>query len=214
MFPSHDQGRLLNINTDCLVVLNKPILCYFTMLLSLLCYSYYTKYTKHLIMVLRKNIKPLLKWAKTVSEVNFDTETEGFFDHKNRIKTLQFGNSKRQFVVDFQQLSDKQKKQIERRILWNKRILKVGQNLKFDIKFLWLEGLRIRNTYDTMLAELLLHAGRTVPRSYYSLDSLVDRYLGIEIDKDMQSKIHENEYMWTKEGIQYMQHDRDWETKL
>lgn len=149
----------------------------------------------------------LVKWASKEAVVSFDTETNGFFDHANRIKTLQFGNREVQYIVDFDSISQSDKLEINRAILTNPNILKIGQNLMFDIKFLWLEGLDLINMHDLMLGELLLYAGRKVPRSYFALAAISSRYLGIKMSKEMQSVIADDELRWSEEGIQYMYND-------
>ena len=66
----------------------------------------------------------------------------------------------------------------------------VLQNAKFDYK--WLRekaGIRLRNVYDTMLAELLLVAGLygvKERRGKVSLKALVSSYVGKQIEKDIR----------------------------
>lgn len=97
-------------------------------------------------------------WAESVDEYQLDTETEGKFDHINHILLIQFGTYDTQYVLDFLSLLPEQKQYLLSILVGPK--LKILHNAAFDIKFLWREGLDIKNVYDTMLAEILLYAGR------------------------------------------------------
>ena len=71
----------------------------------------------------------------------------------------------------------------------------VGHNLKFDICALWNEKIDITGTthswlFDTYLAEQLLEneiGGFTKERGYFKLDSVIERNLGFEISKELQT---------------------------
>lgn len=65
--------------------------------------------------------------------------------------------------------------------------LVIGHNLKFDTNFIFSKlGIRLDNLYDTMFNEVILLAG--IGRPYYSLDYLVKKYTGEEMDKDVRDK--------------------------
>jgi DNA polymerase-1 len=151
------------------------------------------------------SLEPLFKWAEAKEEVQVDTETNGFFDHNNVILTLQIGDADTQFVIDFQCLTTDQIQEISDRIMNNSKILKILHNAKFDIKFLWRHGMDICNVYDTMLAEIILNAGRDMPKGYYSLYSCGRRYCNIEMDKSIRGEI--NRIGLTTQVIQYAADD-------
>lgn len=150
-------------------------------------------------------VEDMLFYFKNHTDIQIDTETTGFFDFKNEILLLQLGDFNNQYVIVFQELSKSQKDKINQKILLNPKICKILQNAKFDIKFLWHHGLDIVNIYDTMLAEILLNAGKDVPDGFYSLFSLGKRYCGVELDKETRSKI--NSHGFSSRVIEYAAND-------
>lgn len=147
----------------------------------------------------------MLNYFQHHTDIQVDTETTGFFDFKNEILLLQLGDYSNQFVLDFQTLSQKDKDSINDRIFTNPNVTKLFQNAKFDIKFLWLHGFDIVNVYDTLLAEILLNAGRNTPDGFYSLYSIGKRYCNIELDKEVRGKIHK--YGLNSRVIEYAAND-------
>lgn len=127
-------------------------------------------------------------WDK--DEVQVDTETEGFFDHSNKIICLQLGDENAQFVIDFRYISETEKNLISDRILNDPNKLKILHNAKFDIAFIWFHGMKICSIYDTMLAEIILNAGRDKPDGYYTLGQTCKRYCDVELDKSIRGIIH------------------------
>ena len=70
-------------------------------------------------------------------------------------------------------------------LLVNKAV-KVIHNAKFDLKFLFKNGVEVKGQiFDTMLADQLLSAGKANHSS--SLDNLAQSYLGRQLDKQQQS---------------------------
>ena len=122
--------------------------------------------------------------------VQFDTETSGRDCHVNRLLSMQFGNKKSdvQIVVDCSTIDPV----IYKNILESKLI--IGQNLKFDLQFLYNYGIVPRNVYDTMIAEQVLYLGASnKPKDpnfvSMSLHSIAERRLGIDIDKSIRGEI-------------------------
>ena len=87
--------------------------------------------------------------------IQFDTETTGRDAHVNNVLSAQFGNKKEniQIVVDVTTISIN----IYKEVLENKFI--IGQNLKFDLQFLYNYSIIPRHVYDTMIVEQLLYLG-------------------------------------------------------
>lgn len=91
----------------------------------------------------------------TWHRIQYDSETTGKDAHVNHILLIQFGNKEagHQIVVDVTSVN----------ILLYKEILEskylIGQNLKFDLQFLFNEGIVPLNVYDTMIIEQLLYLG-------------------------------------------------------
>lgn len=150
----------------------------------------------------------MFEYFKDKNEVQVDTETTGSFNHYSRIISLQIGTKECQFVIDFQTLNKEEKQRISDEILNNPNKLKLLHNAKFDIKFIWFEGMEICSVYDTMLAECILNAGRETEEGFYSLKGLSQRYCGVELDKEIRGVIH-REGLSTR-VIKYAAEDVQW----
>lgn len=119
----------------------------------------------------------------------FDTETTGRDSRVNKIILAQFGNKKEniQIVIDTSTIDLLEYKEyIESHLM-------VGQNLKFDLGFLYTLGIIPLEVYDTMIIEQLLHLGYPPfgkPGGIsYGLKAIVNRYLNINIDKTIRGQI-------------------------
>lgn len=146
----------------------------------------------------------LLEKLSKQSVLGIDTESEGLFDFSNKLLTVQIGNYDEQCIIDWITCDDKTKKLVKT-IIENPKILKIGQNLKYDYKVFFREGIVLENIYDTMIVELLFNAGLKKEKGYYGLGSIIERYTGVVVSKELQSNIGDNIY--TEEGIEYMKND-------
>lgn len=155
------------------------------------------------------NIDYLKEWLVDKDKVGIDTETEGFFDYKNKVITLQIGDGDNQFVIDYPTLGLEDKKILNDILFSNNSITKIFHNAKFDIKFLWEEGFNLVNVWCTQLAEAIIHAGKeTDPimeeinkkvsigkktgskwTGFLTLQRLVYSYIGEYISKEVRGKI-------------------------
>lgn len=135
-------------------------------------------------------IKDVVNYFRDKNEVQVDTETQGDFNFVNQILTLQFGDEENQFVIEFAYLSQEEKNAVNEYIFMNENLTKILHNSKYDIKYLWFHGFDIINVYDTMLAELILNAGKDVDKGFYSLYGLCQRYLGVTLDKETRGIIN------------------------
>ena len=131
-------------------------------------------------------VEDCLKYFKNEEEVEVDTETEGFDCYTCKVLSLQLGDNKNQYVVDTLTVDIT----LFKEILESKLILL--QNAKFDLQFLYYNGIFPTNVYDTFLAECVLHMGKMNVRK--GLDVLVEKYCQIVVDKSLQANIH-------KEGL-------------
>jgi DNA polymerase I-like protein with 3'-5' exonuclease and polymerase domains len=112
-----------------------------------------------------------------------DTETEGKdFTHK-KIVMFQIGTKDIQFVIDTRFIDITPLIPI----LEDPNIVKIFHNIKFDYKFLkrWY-NMDIKNPYDTMLAEGIIHCGQN--QVGYSLNALTQKYLKKELNKEVRNK--------------------------
>lgn len=123
--------------------------------------------------------------------VQFDTETLGKDPHVGSLFLVQFGSidKKTQILIDCTTIN----------ILLYKDILEtkylIGQNLKFDLQWLYNYSIIPLKIYDTMIVEQLLYLGYSpeykdpVNGISYSLNSIVKRRLNVYIDKTVRGEI-------------------------
>lgn len=128
----------------------------------------------------------LIQYLKNVKETCLDTETTGFDPHKEELLSVQIGNETDQYVIDCKTVNVSVLKP------YLENILIIGQNLKFDLKFLYKKGIYLRKIWDTMVVEKVLYCGLTDVR--VALDVLTERYLGFKLDKSVRAEIQ-------KEGL-------------
>lgn len=126
-------------------------------------------------------IQQCIDWIKDIDIISLDTETTGLFDHQNRIIMLQLSDGIDVWVIDTRNTHHIQalKPYIEGKLI-------LGQNLKFDYKFLKKEGVTLNNIYDTLLAECILTNG-TLERSL-GLAALAKKYCNVELDKSVRNQ--------------------------
>jgi DNA polymerase-1 len=126
----------------------------------------------------------------SVNKVFIDTETTGLDPYAAELVLVQIMAEDQVFVINVKSVaSDHPGFSILRRLLEDQAILKIGHNLKFDIKFFkqqLFSDLTIRNLFDTYLAESLLTAG-LADKGDLSLKALAKKYLGLELDKAQRS---------------------------
>lgn len=121
--------------------------------------------------------------------IQVDSETNGRDPHLCDFLCFQFGNkaADTQIVVDCSC--------VDIRLYKNLLELKflIGQNLKFDLQFLYKYGIVPRNVYDTMVVEQLLYLGYPVAGKpggiSYALNTIAQRRLNIDIDKTVRGEI-------------------------
>jgi len=117
--------------------------------------------------------------------IQFDTETTGRDAHLCKLLSMQFGTpgGSTQVVVDCKTVNPlKYKELLESHVI-------LGQNLKFDLQFLFNHGIVPTKVYDTMIIEQLLHLGFPSGQLSYSLKAIAKRRLNIDIDKTIRGEI-------------------------
>lgn len=131
------------------------------------------------------SVEESLQLLSSCKILQYDSETTGVDARICDLLCVQFGNKEKDFqvVVDTTTVS----------ILLYKSILEdkyiVGQNLKFDLQFLYNYGIIPRKVYDTMIVEQLLYLGYPSGTISYSLAAIAQRRLGIDIDKSIRGQI-------------------------
>lgn len=136
--------------------------------------------------------------------LQYDCETTGTCPEGNldKIICFQIGSKKYDFqiVIDNPYVTPEYfKEPLQKAAL-------VGQNLKFDIKFLYNYGIIPTKVYDTMIVEQLLYLGYPAGKIKFGLDSLVERYLP---DQKMSKEVR-GQIIWRGldfEVIKYAAHD-------
>lgn len=123
----------------------------------------------------------LLSWMELQKEIPIDAETRGFDPYTKNLLSLQIGDAIDQYIVDCESMTiEWLKTPLESKIL-------IGQNIKFDLKFLYKKGIYPRKIYDTFVVEKVLNCGLDHIRA--SLDELTERYLKINLDKSIRVDI-------------------------
>ena len=136
------------------------------------------------------SISESLQLLNKCSIIQYDSETTGRDAHINKLLSAQFGSK----IYDFQIVVDCTTINIinYKEILESKYI--VGQNLKFDLQFLYNYNIIPRKVYDTMIVEQLLYLGwSNDPKEpsfiSMSLASIAKRRLNLDIDKTVRGEI-------------------------
>lgn len=137
-------------------------------------------------------VEKALDLIKDWNIIQFDTETKGVDARIVPILCVQLGNKKAntQIVIDCETVDITLfKDKLEKTLI-------VGQNLYFDLQFLYSKGIICRNIYDTMIVEQLLYLGYPVYKKdavisgpSMSLAAIAERRLGIYIDKSIRGQI-------------------------
>ena len=131
------------------------------------------------------SLEESLELIKNWKIYQYDSETTGRDSHINEILCIQIGNidGTIQLVIDATTID----------IIRYKEFLEtnycVGQNLKFDLQFLYNYNIIPRKVYDTMIVEQLLYLGYPPGKISYSLKGIAERRLGIDIDKSTRGEI-------------------------
>lgn len=151
---------------------------------------YYSSLYEH------STIAKCLEWLNNIPFVSLDTETEGFFNHKNKIVMLQLYYGGVAYVIDVRTTSILPlKERLEEMLI-------LGQNLKFDYKFCKFHGIELNNIYDTFIVECCLTNGKEGRQ--LGLGALVQKYCGVEIDKSIRGQfIGLNGLPFTEQQIVY-----------
>lgn len=131
------------------------------------------------------SVEESLQLMKDCKVLQYDSETTGRDARICSILCIQFGNKEKDFqiVVDCTTIDIT----IYKDIL--EGTLLIGQNLKFDLQFLYNHGIVPRNVYDTMIVEQLLYLGYPAGIISFSLAAIAQRRLGIDIDKSIRGQI-------------------------
>jgi len=140
--------------------------------------------------VQRCEFKHVMEWIKSVPGYELDIETNLEEDLTlKEIFTVQFGSldGQYQFFIDIGGITPEQLEELKE-VLQDDSKMKLGFNLTFEysvIKMFW--GVEIDNLFDiSMLLKIVLN-GKYMEGYVFSLAGAVKEYLGIEMDKTLQT---------------------------
>jgi DNA polymerase-1 len=148
------------------------------------------------------SVEESLKLLEELKIVGLDSETKGTEIWQGQLLLLQLGNKDFQVVIDCLTIDVRQYKSF----LESDRLF-IIHNAKFDLRWLYKEGIVVRNVYDTFLAEKILFLGFPPGIISLSLQACCERYLKIHLDKTVRGKIHAG---LTDEVIIYSANDVVW----
>lgn len=137
------------------------------------------------IVSLDEGIELLLNYE----ELGLDTETSGLDCFTKKLLLLQIGNKDIQVLFDIDSYNGKIPDKLKNFLNTNK-VLYILQNVKFDWKFLFHQGVLLKRVYDTMLAEIILTNG--LQYDGRDLATIVRKYCGVYLDKSIRGEIIRN----------------------
>lgn len=135
------------------------------------------------------SVEESLKLLEPLRNVGLDTETQGFSPYLKKLLLLQLGCKSFQVVIDCVTVDV----QLYKEYLESDRLF-IGWNLKFDVRFLFHQGIIPRNLFDGYIAEKMRWLGWPSGMHSLSLKSAGENYLNIELDKSVRGQI-----IWQKE---------------
>ena len=119
-------------------------------------------------------------WKEDI--LGFDTETMGLNCFQDKLLCSQFGTKEFQILFDHSFVDI----QALKPLLESEKTF-VGQNLKFDLRFLYYHGIVPKNIFDTYLAEILLTNG--LQYDHRTLKDIAFKYCGVVLDKSVRGTI-------------------------
>ncbi len=152
----------------------------------------------------------LEKLINTYDLLELDTETTMVQDGPNavddrKLLVVQIGTPEDQYIFDIIDLKESWVKCLQK-ILSNKNIQFIAHNANFEYKVLYSwKKIDLYNIQDTFIMSKMLSSGITRPAGYHGLAGLVNRYMGITLDKSSQKTFTEE--LLTLEQIVYAAYD-------
>jgi DNA polymerase-1 len=135
------------------------------------------------------SLKEGIELLQVHEELGLDTETEGLDLYTKKLLLLQLGNTEFQVLFDINSYGGSIPTQLKDFLNTSGKLF-ILQNAKFDLKFLFHQGVIIRKVYDTMLAEYILTNG--LQYSGRDLATLAMKYGEIYLDKSVRGEIIRN----------------------
>lgn len=122
----------------------------------------------------------------TLEFIGTDTETKGLDCFTKDLLTIQLGNKDIQIVFDIASYSGKIPPELKEYLNASERLF-ILQNAKFDLQFLYRQGVVLKKVYDTMLVETILTIG--LQEKGRDLKTIVKKYCDVDLDKSVRGEI-------------------------
>ena len=158
-------------------------------------------------------IEPYI-YGNNIKRVFIDTETTGLNPYQDKLVTVQIKAGRKFFLINVGMVGGTGP-ELDffydgiRTIIDDPEIMKIGHNLKFDLKFLTLHlfgnTFNPKNIFDTCIAEHLLTSGIS-EKGDHRLSSVVMKYTGEPLPKDQQTSFKYGEHL-TADQIRYALND-------
>lgn len=140
------------------------------------------------------SFEEFLNWLPSQTAYQLDIETPTNLELRQlRLRTVQFGtlDGSLQWVIEWELLKDEQKQFILHQ-LTNPGVKKYIHNAVFEYTVFKNYAVDLENIFDTILAEKILYAGHSTVldedgATFFSLEAVARRRLGIDMDKTYQS---------------------------
>jgi DNA polymerase I len=127
-----------------------------------------------------------------------DTETSGLSAKFGKLLSIQFSDGTFNALVP---ISEGILPGRLANLLDDERIVKIFHNAKFDLEFLNSQRYRVRNIFDTMIAEKVLTRGANQSAS---LAETLYRYFAVDLEKSHRTKFTKSwDGIWTDELVDY-----------
>jgi DNA polymerase I len=144
------------------------------------------KEVRRTLVIAQDQLAEVIADLNDVGLVGLDLETTGLNPHKDSIRLLSLATEAGTYIVDCRSVDPVQLFPILAETTL------VAHNALFDLSFLAALGFELGKVADTMILSQLLYAGAKVEplkrgQTSHSLDSVVKRELGLEIDKTHQN---------------------------
>jgi DNA polymerase I-like protein with 3'-5' exonuclease and polymerase domains len=133
------------------------------------------------------SLKDSVSYLSSKKSLQYDSETTGLNPHSDKLVCIQFGKKSDdiQIVVDTETVPVSAYKSVL------ENTLLIMHNGKFDLQFLYSQGIVPRKVYDTMIVEQLLYLG--YPKGKigvkFGLSHVLKRRLKLDMDKSIREQI-------------------------